>query len=98
MRRSVKDIIQVAPVELDEEVREIARDIQHRYGFENFSSYVAKMGRARFVDITFLAPDDLGPREVDFFDGIRREIAQRLEAVPPSHWLNIEFTSDEAWL
>ena len=56
------------------------------------------MGRARFVDITFLAPDDLGPREVDFFDGIRREIAERLEAVPPSHWLNIEFTSDEAWL
>jgi predicted Co/Zn/Cd cation transporter (cation efflux family) len=96
--RSVKEIIQVAPVDLDEEVREIARDIQKRHGFENFSSYVAKMGRARFVDITFLAPDDLGPREVDYFDGIRREIAERLGAVPPSHWLNIEFTSDEAWL
>jgi len=96
--RSVKDIIQVAPGDLDEDVRDIARDIQKRYGFQDFSSYVAKMGRARFVDITFLAPDDLGPREVDFFDGIRREIAQRLEAEPPSHWLNIEFTSDEAWL
>ena len=96
--RSVKDIVQVAPAELDEEVRQIARDIQQRYGFENFSSYVAKMGRARFVDITFLAPDDLGPREVDFFDAIRREIADRLEAAPPSHWLNIEFTSDPAWL
>lgn len=96
--RSMKDILQVAPGDLNDEVRDIAHGIQQRYGFKDFSSYVAKMGRTRFVDITFLAPDDFGPHPVSYFDGIRKEIAASLGAVPPSHWLNIEFTSDPAWL
>lgn len=96
--RSAKDLFQVAPGDLDEEVRDIARGIQERYGFKAFTSYVSKMGRARFVDITFLAPAEFGPHSVGFFDGIRGEIAAALDAKPPSHWLNIEFTGDENWL
>jgi predicted Co/Zn/Cd cation transporter (cation efflux family) len=96
--RSAQDIFQVAPAHLDEEVRAIASYIQQRHGFQEFSSYVSKMGRARFVDITFLSPEGFGPHPVGFFDAIRREIAQRLDAKPPSHWLTIEFTGDRSWL
>lgn len=96
--RSAKDLVQVAPADLDEEVRAIAQDIQARHGFSTFSSYVSKMGRARFVDITFLSPGGFGPHPVGFFDTIRREIADRLGAIPPSHWLTIEFTEDPGWL
>ena len=96
--RSAKDLFQVAPGDLDEEVREIARGIQERYGFQSFTSYVSKMGRARFVDITFLTSAEFGSHPIGFFDGIRAEIATALDATPPSHWLNIEFTGDENWL
>lgn len=96
--RAAKDVFLVAPGDLDEEVRLLARDIQQRYGFQDFSSYVSKTGRARFVDLTFLAPPGFGPHPVGFFDAIRDEIAASLEAAPPSHWLNIEFTSDPRWL
>ncbi|TDR90123.1 cation diffusion facilitator family transporter [Enterovirga rhinocerotis] len=96
--RSARDIIQIAPGDLDEEVRRLAQDIQQRHGFEDFTTYVAKMGRARFVDITFLAGADFGPRPLNFFDGIRAEIAEGLGSGPPSHWLNIEFTHDRQWL
>ena len=96
--RSAKDIVQVAPGDLDEGVRAIAQDVKQRYGFEDFSSYVSKMGRARFVDITFLSPQGFGPHPVGFFDAIRREIAERLDAMPPSHWLTIEFTGERDWL
>ena len=96
--RSAKDVFQVAPGDLDENVRTIAEDVKARFGFEEFSSYVSKMGRARFVDITFLSPKDFGPHPVGFFDAIRREIAERLGATPPSHWLTIEFTGERDWL
>lgn len=96
--RSAKDVFQVAPGDLDESVRAIAEDVKERFGFEEFSSYVSKMGRARFVDITFLSPKGFGPHPVGFFDAIRREIAERLGATPPSHWLTIEFTGERDWL
>ena len=47
---------------------------------------------------TFLAPGGFGPHAMGFFDIIREEIATSLGAAPPSHWLNIEFTSDPRWL
>lgn len=96
--RAAKDIVQVAPDDLDAEVRAIAQGVQARYGFADFTSYVSKMGRTRFVDLTFLAPAEFGPHPIGFFDTIRTEIAAALDANPPSHWLNIEFTGDEKWL
>ena len=96
--RAGKDILEIAPSDLDETVRATARDIVARHGFHDFTSYVAKTGRARFVDITFLAGPELGARPLDYFDGIRGEIAAALDAAPPSHWLNIEFTSERRWL
>ncbi|WP_165838824.1 cation diffusion facilitator family transporter [Roseicella frigidaeris] len=96
--RAGKDILEIAPSDLDERVRAIAQGIAERHGFHDFTSYVAKTGRARFVDITFLAGPELGSRPLGYFDGIRGEIAAALEARPPSHWLNIEFTSERRWL
>ncbi|MEN0074808.1 MAG: cation transporter [Paracraurococcus sp.] len=96
--RAGKDILEIAPSELDEQVRAIARQVVALHGFHDFTSYVAKTGRARFVDITFLAGPELGARPLDYFDAIRGEIAAALDAAPPSHWLNIEFTSERRWL
>jgi predicted Co/Zn/Cd cation transporter (cation efflux family) len=96
--RAGKEIIQVAPGDLDDEVRRIARDVASRYDFIDYTTYVAKTGRARFVDMTFLTGLELEPHPLRHFDMIRAEIAEGLGASPPSHWLNIAFTTDRRWL
>ena len=65
--------------------------------FVDYSSYVAKVGRARFVEIHVLvAPDSR--IDTAAADSIRRDIATRLNAVFPNFWLTVDFTADRSWL
>jgi predicted Co/Zn/Cd cation transporter (cation efflux family) len=95
--RSMRDVLQVAPDELDHQVQSVMGSVLKERAFLDYSSYVAKVGRARFVEIHVLvAPDSR--IDTATADAIRRDVAQRLNAALPNFWLTIDFTADRAWL
>jgi cation diffusion facilitator family transporter len=97
LRRSMTDVLQVAPDELDHRVHEVMDRIMKQHDFIDYSSYVARGGRTQFVEIHVLVSP--GSRiDVAKADGIRRDIAARLDAAFPKFWLTIDFTADRAWL
>jgi cation diffusion facilitator family transporter len=95
--RSLSDVLQVAPDELDSQVHSVMDSIVSERAFLDYSSYIAKVGRARFVEIHVLvAPDSR--IDTAAADSIRRDIATRLNATLPNFWLTVDFTADRAWL
>ncbi len=95
--RSMKDVLQVAPDELDQRVHAVMGDILKQHGFIDYTSYIAKAGRTRFVEIHVLVSPD-SRIDIGMADGLRRDIATRLDATFPGFWLTIDFTADRAWL
>jgi len=95
--RSFRDVLQVAPDELDDQVHTVMRSAVKEQAFAEYTSYVAKAGRARFIEIHILVSSD-SQINVATADGIRRDISQRLQAARPNFWLTIDFTADRRWL
>lgn len=95
--RAMREVLQVAPSELDQQVRDVLDQLVAERGFVDYSSHVAKLGRTQFVEIHFLVTPD-SRIDTATADGIRREIAARLNASWPEFWLTIDFTADRAWL
>jgi predicted Co/Zn/Cd cation transporter (cation efflux family) len=95
--RAMREVLQVAPSELDQQVSSVMRQLVAERGFADYSSHVVKLGRTQFVEIHVLvAPDSR--IDTATADGIRREIAARLNASWPQFWLTVDFTADRAWL
>jgi predicted Co/Zn/Cd cation transporter (cation efflux family) len=65
--------------------------------FLDYSSYIAKVGRGRFVEIHVLVVPE-SRIDIETADAIRREVSDRLDAATPSVWLTIDFTADRRWL
>jgi cation diffusion facilitator family transporter len=95
--RSMRDVLQVVPDELDQQVHALMRSIVSEQGFKDYSSYVAKAGRARFVEIHILLSSE-SQMNVGAADAIRATISQGLGAAVPNFWLTIDFTADRRWL
>jgi cation diffusion facilitator family transporter len=95
--RSVSDVLQVAPDELDTQVHTVMDSVVKERQFLDYSSYIAKAGRARFVEIHVLVSPE-SRIDTATADAIRRDVAKRLNAATPNFWLTIDFTADRAWL
>jgi predicted Co/Zn/Cd cation transporter (cation efflux family) len=95
--RSMSDVLQVAPNELDIRVHAVMDSVVKERQFLEFSSYIAKAGRGRFVEIHVLVPADCRI-DIATADAIRSEVSQRLNAGAPTFWLTIDFTADRRWL
>ena len=95
--RSMSDVLQVAPDELDTQVQTLMDNVVKERGFLDYSSYIAKAGRGRFVEIHVLVSPE-SRIDTATADAIRRDIAQRLGAATPNFWLTIDFTADRGWL
>lgn len=94
--RALREVFQIAPEDLDAKVHAVMDEVVARHGLGRYSSYVAKMGRARFIEIAVLAP--AGYR-VEQADQVRREIAASLGGPPHGgQWLTVMLTSEEDWL
>ncbi|HLU77663.1 MAG TPA: cation transporter [Burkholderiales bacterium] len=95
--RALREVLLVAPDDLDQRVRALMDELVQERGFIDYSSYVAKIGRTRMVEIHVL----VGPGvsiDTATADALRREISGRLNAIWPQFWLTIDFTADRAWL
>ncbi|HSC07555.1 MAG TPA: cation diffusion facilitator family transporter [Steroidobacteraceae bacterium] len=95
--RSMSDVLQVAPDELDTRVHTVMDSIVKERGFLEYSSYIAKAGRGRFVEIHVLVSPE-SRIDTATADAIRRDVAKRLDAATPNFWLTIDFTADRGWL
>jgi cation diffusion facilitator family transporter len=95
--RAMREVLQVAPPELDGKVKQVMTAFVAERGFSGFSSHVAKMGRMQFVEIHILTTPDWGFGSIGEVDRLRDEIATRLGARDEGFWLTIDFTSDPGW-
>ena len=95
--RSMSDVLQVAPNELDARVHTVMDGVVKEHGFLEYSSYIAKAGRGRFVEIHVLVTPDTR-MEIATADAIRADVSKRLNAGAPTFWLTIDFTAERRWL
>jgi len=92
--KAVREIFQVAPEELDSRIRGFLDELVPRRGFLTYSSYVARVGRARFIEIYIVLPADYPISSVLVLDQIRAEIGAFIGDPGPQRWLTITFTGD----
>jgi predicted Co/Zn/Cd cation transporter (cation efflux family) len=98
VRRALTEILLITPTELDEHVRSVMKRVVEEYRFKSFTSYVAKVGRAQFIEIHIAVNPKWPVDSVATADAVRREIAEAIGGEGPDRWLTIDFTADPHWL
>lgn len=98
VRKALEEILLITPPALDRHVRHVMDDIVRRHGFKSYTSYVAKVGRAQFIEIHVAVTPETPLDSVTKADAIRREIAEAIGEEGPQRWLTIDFTADPRWL
>ena len=98
VRRALTEILLITPPDLDEHVRSVMKRVVEEYRFLSFTSYVAKVGRAQFIEIHIAVNPKWPVDSVATADAVRREIAEALGGEGPDRWLTIDFTADPHWL
>jgi predicted Co/Zn/Cd cation transporter (cation efflux family) len=97
LRAALAGILRIAPEDLDAHVRSVAAQARVRHGLVDDYTYVARVGRATLIEITFLAPPGWPVRSIGQLDAIRQEVGQALGGKGPDRWLTIAFTEDPDW-
>lgn len=93
-----RDMFRIAPLGLDEKITNFLDELTVRYGFIKYTSYVAKIGRAQFIEIHIVVPFNYPISGVEALDSIRAEIGKALGRDNSHRWLTIAFTTDESWI
>lgn len=93
-RQAFAEIFLITSKEMDADVQAAAAAVAAKYRFTSFKSYAVEVGRARFIEISFLVPADMPVNSVADFDAIRHEIGTALGGEGPEQWLTVVFTSD----
>jgi len=97
VRRAASEVLLMTPSDLDARVRDVMEDVVARHGFAGFTSYSAKVGRGRFVEIHVIVPPDRPIGQVGELDAVRAEVEAALEGLGGNQWLTVDFTGDERW-
>ncbi|MCW8408026.1 cation diffusion facilitator family transporter [Legionella sp. PATHC035] len=95
VRDATRDIFRMAPLDLDEKIREFLDELIKQRNFKTYTSYVAKIGRAQFIEIHIVVPIDYPISSIETLDEIRNEIALAIGEDSPQRWLTIAFTANE---
>ena len=92
-----KDLVMLAPPELDERITQIMEQTSVKYGFKDYDTHTAKSGRFFMVEINILVQQDF-ESSVANLDTIREEIERALAIPSYKIWLSISFTTNPKWL
>lgn len=98
VRQAWFEILLITPPALDQQVRSVMDDLINRHGFRTYTSYVAKVGRAYFIEIHIVTPADFQIGSITTLDAIRREISAAIGDQESYQWLTVAFTADERWI
>lgn len=97
IKQALADFFLVTPVELKHHVDTIAQRVVQEHGFVTYRAYVAKVGRAKQIELYFIVPKDYPARSLEQWDAMRDVIGNALGDESPNRWLTIVFTSDLEW-
>jgi len=97
VRTALTEVLMMTPGELDDQVHAVMNEVVARRGFNSYTSYAAKVGRGRFIEIHIMVDPDQQLGTAADLDAVRSEIAVALDAEGTDSWLTIDFTSDEDW-
>lgn len=98
VRQALNEILLITPPKLDQVVRTVMDAVVERHGFRKYTSYVAKVGRAYFIEIYIVTPADFQVGGITTLDAIRQEISTAISDQRSYQWLIVEFTADERWV
>ncbi|WP_297448375.1 cation diffusion facilitator family transporter [uncultured Campylobacter sp.] len=93
-----KDLIMLAPLELDERITKIMENLSEEFGFSDYDTHVAKSGRFYMVEVNILMQKNFQVKSLNEFDLIRERIEKALEIPSYKIWLSVSFTADKKWL
>lgn len=93
-----KDLIMVAPIDIDERITEIMERISKEFGFKDYDTHTAKSGRFYMVEVNILTQENFKPKSMQEFDAIREHIAESLMIPSYKIWLSVSFTANPKWL
>ncbi|RDU60346.1 cation transporter [Helicobacter marmotae] len=93
-----KDLIMVAPPELDEKITYIMESLSAEFGFSDYDTHVAKSGRFYMVEVNILTDRNFKPASMEEFDCIRERIEKALEIPSYKIWLSVSWTANPKWL
>ncbi|AIF46134.1 cation transporter [Dyella japonica A8] len=96
--QALREVLQLAPDALDQRVREVMTTLVQERGYLSYASYVAKMGRMRFIDIHILVESTRPLGEMGDVDAVRSDIARRIGGDIRAEWLTIMFTGRREWM
>ena len=95
---NLKDLMMVAPKELDDKITEVMESLSAEYGFEDYDTHVAKSGRFFMIEVNLLTTDANAKISIGEIDIIRNKIEQSLEIPSYKIWLLVSFTANPKWL
>lgn len=98
VRQALKEILLITPPNLDRVVRTVMESVVERHGFRKYTSYVAKVGRAYFIEIHVITPVDFQIGSITTLDAIRQEISAAIGTQGLYQWLTVSFTADKRWI
>lgn len=99
-----KDLLMVAPKEIDEKLTTIMENLSARYNFSDYDTHTAKSGRFYMIEVNILLDSTQNPAKrprissIDDVDTIRDEIQQALQIPSYKIWLSVSFTANPKWL
>jgi cation diffusion facilitator family transporter len=98
VRRALREILLIAPNNIDREVHSAMQPVMQRKGLIEYFSHVAKAGRGHYIEIHIVTtPEFAAGRGIAVLDEIREEIAAKLSPPPERRWFTVSFTADPRW-
>ncbi|MCO8162814.1 cation transporter [Pseudomonas sp. 21LCFQ010] len=95
--QALADVLMVTPPALKQHVDEVAEQVVAQYGFLDWQAYVAKVGRARQIELYFIVPSDWPAWTLGEWDAVREVVGEAIGGEGPNRWLTIAFTTDPQW-
>lgn len=93
-----KDLIMVAPSEIDDKITQIMESLSKDFGFSDYDTHVAKSGRFYMVEVNILIDKNCKISSVAEFDCVRDRIENSLDIPSYKIWLSVSFTGNAKWL
>ena len=93
-----KDLIMVAPSEIDSKITQIMESLSKDFGFSDYDTHVAKSGRFYMVEVNILIDKNCKISSVAEFDCVRDRIEKSLDIPSYKIWLSVSFTGNAKWL
>lgn len=97
VRQALAEILLVTPQDLKQHVDEVAAGFVEKHGLLSYRAYVAKTGRSRAIELYFIVPPDLPPRDIAEWDALRAEVADAIGGDRQNRWLTVVFTGSPEW-